>query len=163
MQKYYLSVSGDGHVTSEPVAGDNLALVFGDLSDEGYAAHGYQPILNNPPTIEAGQRTQVDGYVKNDDGDWEWNYVVIDLDQNYLTNIHIRHQRDTLLRDTDWSVLPDSPLSADDKAAYETYRQALRDLPSAYPEVKSPDDVTWPTAPWEYEEAAIPEEASDPE
>ena len=96
--------------------------------------------------------------MKNDDGDWEWNYVVIDLDQNYLTNIHIRHQRDTLLRDTDWSVLPDSPLSADDKAAYETYRQALRDLPSAYPEVKSPDDVTWPTAPWEYEEAAIPEE-----
>ena len=163
MQKYYLSVSGDGAVTSEPIAGDNLAVVFGEMSDEGYAAQGYQLVLNNPPTLEKGQEAFLDGYVKNDDGDWEWNYAVVTLDQNYLTNLHIRHQRDTLLRDTDWSVLPDSPLSADNKAAYETYRQALRDLPSAYPEVKSPEDVTWPTAPWAYEEAAIPEEESDPE
>ena len=59
MQKYYLSVSGDGHVTSEPVAGDNLALVFGDLSDEGYAAHGYQPILNNPQQLRRGKELKL--------------------------------------------------------------------------------------------------------
>ncbi|MAD26242.1 MAG: hypothetical protein CMO44_18950 [Verrucomicrobiales bacterium] len=133
------------------------------MTDEQFAAQGYQPVLNNPPTLTEGQRCQINGWIKNGDGDYEWNYEVIDLDQNYLTNLHIRHQRDILLNDTDWSMLPDSPLSADDKAAYETYRQALRDLPSVYPEVKSPDDVTWPTAPWAYEEAAIPEEESDSE
>ena len=101
--------------------------MFGELSDEA-CEQGYQLILNNPQHLKPRAELKVDGYVKNDDGDWEWNYVVIDLDQNYLTNLHIRHQRDMLLRDTDWSVLPDSPLSADDKAAYETYRQALRDL-----------------------------------
>ncbi len=163
MQKYYLSVSGDGSVTSHPIARENLVLALGDMSDEQYAVQGYQPIVNNPPTLEDGQISQINGWKTNDDGSYEWNWEVTDLDQNHLTNIHIRHQRDMLLRDTDWSVLPDSPLSADDKTAYETYRQALRDLPSTYPEVKKPDDVTWPTAPWEYEEAAIPEEESDPE
>ena len=157
MQKYYLSVSGDGDVTSHPIARENLALSLGEMTDEQYAVQGYQPILNNHPTLTEGQRYQIDGWIKNGDGGYEWNYEVIDLDQNYLTNLHIRHQRDMLLRDTDWSVLPDCPLSDDDKAAYTAYRQALRDLPAAYPEVKSPEDFTWPAAPNAPTEADVPE------
>lgn len=39
--------------------------------------------------------------------------------------------------------MPDAPLTALEKAAYQTYRQALRDLPSlaGFP------DVPWPTLP----------------
>jgi hypothetical protein len=157
MQKYYLSVSGDGDVTSNPIAHDNLVVAIGDMTDEEFAAIGYQVIVNNPPTVEAGQRAELNGYAENDDGDWAWNYEVVTLDQDYLSNIHIRHQRDMLLRDTDWSVLPDCPLSDGDKAAYTAYRQALRDLPATYPEVKNPEDVTWPAVPNSPTEADVPE------
>lgn len=54
----------------------------------------------------------------------------------------IRSQRNKLLRDTDWSQLPDVPDEL--KAGYQAYRQALRDLPQqeGFPAV-----ITWPTAP----------------
>lgn len=51
-----------------------------------------------------------------------------------------RRQR---LRSTDWTQMADAPLTALEKAAYQTYRQALRDLPS----VPGFPDVPWPTLP----------------
>lgn len=61
-----------------------------------------------------------------------------------------REQRRLALRATDWTQMPDAPLTALERAAYQTYRQALRDLPSApgFP------DVPWPTLPTIKEGAA---------
>jgi len=39
-----------------------------------------------------------------------------------------REYRNQLLSSTDWTQLPDAPLSDEQKAAYGAYRQALRDL-----------------------------------
>ena len=49
----------------------------------------------------------------------------------------VRAKRDQLLKDSDWTQLPDSPA---DKEAWATYRQALRDLPeaAAFPNVAMP-------------------------
>jgi len=52
-----------------------------------------------------------------------------------------RDQRDALMRDTDWMVLPDSPLSADDRDKVLAYRQALRDVPA---QTGFPVDIVWP-------------------
>lgn len=41
----------------------------------------------------------------------------------------LRSRRDRLLFACDWTQLPDAPLSAAQKAAWRSYRQALRDLP----------------------------------
>ena len=41
-----------------------------------------------------------------------------------------RFERNRRLEMTDWTVLPDSPLSDSKIAEYKTYRQALRDLPA---------------------------------
>ncbi|MBO3002224.1 phage tail assembly chaperone [Stenotrophomonas maltophilia] len=51
-----------------------------------------------------------------------------------------RRQR---LRATDWTQMADSPLTAQEKVAYQAYRQALRDLPSlpGFP------NVAWPVPP----------------
>ncbi|OWR27999.1 hypothetical protein CEE55_19925 [Stenotrophomonas pavanii] len=54
-----------------------------------------------------------------------------------------RAKRDALLRYSDWTQMPDAPLTALEKAAYQTYRQSLRDLPS----VPGFPDVPWPTLP----------------
>ena len=54
--------------------------------------------------------------------------------------------RGSLLRASDWTQIPDSPLSSDKKTEYQTYRQALRDIttPSNWPNL---EDSDWPTTP----------------
>lgn len=54
----------------------------------------------------------------------------------------IRETRKQILSETDWTVLPDSPVSAsiDD---WKTYRQSLRDITSQ----SNPFEIVWPTQP----------------
>ena len=63
------------------------------------------------------------------------------------TTQKIRNQRLFMLRDCDWTVVADSPLSDAKKAEWSTYRQALRDLPSQYTDSDNFDDVVFPTQP----------------
>ena len=52
--------------------------------------------------------------------------------------------RQMLLQNTDWTQTLDSPLSAERKAAFAAYRQALRDLPK---QEGFPDNFSWPPSP----------------
>ncbi len=54
----------------------------------------------------------------------------------------LRGLRDAALASTDWTVVEDTPVT--NKAAWKTYRQALRDLPG---NTTDPLNVTWPTPP----------------
>lgn len=58
----------------------------------------------------------------------------------------LRRRRDALLRDSDRTQIPDFPISEDDRAAWATYRQQLRDLPET---ITDPAAVEWPTPPAE--------------
>jgi hypothetical protein len=60
-----------------------------------------------------------------------------------ITLIFIRNHRRSLLSACDWTQLPDAKLTADQKAAWLEYRQALRDFPS----VVDTANIVWPTAP----------------
>lgn len=53
-------------------------------------------------------------------------------------------KRKMLLNSTDWTQLPNGPLTAEKQAAWATYRQALRDITkqSGYP-----TNVEWPVPP----------------
>jgi hypothetical protein len=42
----------------------------------------------------------------------------------------VRGFRNEILKDTDWAVLPDSPLSTTELENHKLYRQYLRDLPT---------------------------------
>jgi hypothetical protein len=58
----------------------------------------------------------------------------------------LRTKRNQLLRDSDFTQMPDSPLSQDKKDSWAAYRQALRDLPDEVT-ITSPADlvsVEWP-------------------
>ena len=39
-------------------------------------------------------------------------------------------KRNRKLKDCDWTQMPDSPLTAEKKTEWATYRQALRDIPN---------------------------------
>jgi hypothetical protein len=53
----------------------------------------------------------------------------------------IRAERNNKLTLCDWTQAIDAPI---DQAAWATYRQALRDIPS---QAGFPSEVTWPTEP----------------
>ena len=60
------------------------------------------------------------------------------------TATSVRAERDKLIAESDWTQLADSQLSDSVKATWVTYRQALRDLPTAS---GFPHTITWPTKP----------------
>ena len=53
----------------------------------------------------------------------------------------MRIQRDRLLKESDWAMIPDTPT---DKTAWGTYRQALRDFPATWTPVPT---VNFPETP----------------
>lgn len=59
----------------------------------------------------------------------------------------LRVERDILLKESDWTQLPDSPLSAEKKAEWAAYRQALRDLPLNSDTSLQYKDIQFPTPP----------------
>ena len=68
----------------------------------------------------------------------------------------MREKRTRKLEASDWTQMPDCPLSNSKKAEWATYRQALRDIPSKWSsdvdeEEVNPFDGTvediWPTKP----------------
>lgn len=60
---------------------------------------------------------------------------------------YIRLRRDKLLEKTDWTILPDSPKSAQQIIDWKNYRQALRDLPAQATDKASALSLVWPEEP----------------
>lgn len=58
--------------------------------------------------------------------------------------VDLRAMRNGLLVDSDWTQVADAPITADTQIAWQTYRQALRDLPA---NTTDPANPTWPTKP----------------
>tara|TARA_R100000773_G_C4145396_1_gene69905 strand:+ start:10 stop:462 length:453 start_codon:yes stop_codon:yes gene_type:complete len=69
--------------------------------------------------------------------------VAADYEEPELTWDNIRAQRNELLQETDWTVIPDTSV---DQAAWKTYRQALRDIPETFKDKKA-SEVVWHTKP----------------
>ena len=55
----------------------------------------------------------------------------------------VRAERDGLLSRSDWTQMPDSPLSTAQKTAWAVYRQRLRDITTQ----ADPAAVVWPVEP----------------
>ena len=127
------------------------------------------PVLKSPAATTTAYQTSVrDGVVQDANGNWVENYVARDMfadtTEDGVTTTKAEHEaayqagldakvaeghrttRDKLLADTDWTQMNDSPLSNEDKTAWATYRQELRDLSDldAWPNLADDD---WPVAP----------------
>jgi hypothetical protein len=65
------------------------------------------------------------------------------LDEN-LAIADVTQKRNDLLYASDWTQIPNNPLTTEQQAVWATYRQELRDIPaqSGYP-----FNVIWPTPP----------------
>ena len=128
------------------------------------------PVLKSPAaTVGAYQVSVRDGVVQDANGNWVENYVARDMfadttDEDGVTTTKAEHEaayqagldantaeghrttRNKLLADSDWTQMNDSPLSNEDKTAWATYRQELRDMSdlASWPNIADDD---WPVAP----------------
>ena len=57
----------------------------------------------------------------------------------------LRQRRNSLIASSDWVMMSDSPIT--DKTAWETYRQALRDITENLTTVEQVQAVEFPTKP----------------
>lgn len=56
----------------------------------------------------------------------------------------VRNKRDKLLKETDWCILPDAPLTEQQKQQIQVYRENLRNVPQDY---TNPFEVQFPEKP----------------
>lgn len=68
----------------------------------------------------------------------------------------VRYHRDLILTETDWTQMLDSPISTEEKQAWQVFRQSLRDITQLfdeqYPSFRMRDHI--PSAPRVYEKLA---------
>jgi hypothetical protein len=112
------------------------------------------------PDYDSAIEIVIEDVIEVRDGVAYQTYSVIDKPAEVIANelankkANVRIQRNDKLSKADWAVLPDSPLSTEDKTVYENYRAALRDVPAqagfpdnALPE--SPDESPYDS--WTYD------------
>ena len=78
--------------------------------------------------------------------DWKSRTLSYDAETHIKNDVleqwaNLRAERDTLLKESDWTQLPDAPV---DSKAWDLYRQKLRDLPA---NTKDPLNIAWPAKP----------------
>jgi len=59
----------------------------------------------------------------------------------------VRMRRDYLLMKSDWTQATDSPLTAEQRSAWQMYRQTLRDLTDDFSHATTIEEVTFPDIP----------------
>ena len=57
--------------------------------------------------------------------------------------VGVRSKRNILLQESDWTQLPDSPISSEKMVRWQTYRQELRDVTNQ----TDPKNIIWPPKP----------------
>ena len=111
------------------------------------------------PSYDADTQIVIDGDIEERSGSYYQTFTVIDRPAEAIANdlankkANVRAQRDAKLAASDWAVLPDSALSAEDKTVYQNYRTALRNVPAqdGFPNNALPEGPNEsPYASWTY-------------
>ena len=116
-------------------------------SPEFLALYGIYPVALSSKPLPGPQEKVVEGSPILGASGWEQTWNIVPLSPEELSyqesELSVRHRekRNQLLRDSDWTQLPDTP---GDPRAWQAYRQALRDLTS---QTGFPWEVVWPVPP----------------
>lgn len=131
----------DGVVADYRKVFPNVSFPASGPSDAFLTENGAVKVSLFKPYDRATQKlVSVEPYIE--DG-WAYTVTVVDKTAEDIASetasraSQVRAQRERLLADSDWTQVDDSPV---DKAAWATYRQALRDLPQSagWPDVEMP-------------------------
>lgn len=112
-----------------------------DRMTENFMGFGWNPMLHiwdGEQFVHVGQPPNRHAIYNGTD--WEWDQELLIED--------VRTARNYKLNNSDWTQMPDSPLSEEQKTAWQTYRQQLRDFIDNLPaEFDSVSGLDWPVEP----------------
>jgi hypothetical protein len=117
------------------------------LSEELLSSLGADVVFEGPQAQPTRYQFSFADGVEQLNGKWYTKYSVADMEQeakNALDTTQaeaMRKQRNEKLSECDWTQVDDAPV---DKAAWATYRQALRDVTN---QAEFPWTVNWPSKP----------------
>lgn len=147
----------NGQPASNAIAEENFRQLFPDtVFAVPFTASAVEPLgygiydFSSQPEPGKYQKVVEIAPVRNEFGIWKQTWQVVDMnaDEQIAADLrqagNMRAQRNLMIARTDWTQLPDAPLSAESKTAWATYRQALRDITS---QAGFPWTVNWPTQP----------------
>lgn len=161
----YTYVDDDGEPSGPPLVEENVRHLFAEmiggryefkeLTPELLATKNIVEIKNaSQPPQEEWEDVVAGDIVKQSDGTvvQEWIFTEITPAEKYRRWIH--GQRLHRFVTSDWTQMPDADLTPEEKQAWATYRQALRDMTDTIDlsRIKSHLAITWPTPPWNQEE-----------
>lgn len=118
------------------------------ITEEVLDEFGADLVFEGPqPTATKYQVVYRDGVYQDEQGRWFTQYSVADMDEDGIAAVDAatretnRNIRNSNLRSTDWTQLPDVGLTSSCKAAFAVYRQTNRDVDLLNP--------SWPDLPEE--------------
>ena len=157
----YYDITNSAIVSERQILKANPNTSFAlPLSDAALADLNMAKLLEDPrPSYDADTQVVIEGAVEEREGSYFQTYSVIDRSADAIENdlknkkAKVRAQRNARLAETDWAMMPDSPLIDYDKGLMASYRTALRDVPaqSGFPNNPLPEGPDQqPFASWTY-------------
>ena len=128
-------------------AKDNDGPSWEQTTPEVLEALGADPVLEGPQAQPTRYQVAFRDGVQQIEGQWYTKYSVSDMNADAIAATDaaqaksVRDSRNEKLAECDWTQLSDAPV---DQAAWSTYRQALRDVPT---QAGFPWEVQWPSQP----------------
>lgn len=156
----YIKVDADGNPEGFPITAENVQYLISidpstPILPEMLVGLNIKVIehYNAPPN---GDDTDIDSHdvfrgeiVKNENGDIEqlWNVTEISLKEKIRR--WVAGPRGSYLIRSDWTQLPDAPLTPEEKTAWAEYRAKLRSITDDidFNTIKRREDFDWPEMP----------------
>jgi len=154
---FYIKIDKNNNPVGHPLVWDNLqrALEVPALTAEVLAENGYVEFQHSRMDATLGYCVGTTEYFMDTDGIVRNKIEITPYTQEELLDMYVKRPRSARLATSDWTQTTDAPLTKAQKEAWAKYRQALRDLPKQYPNVKTPEEVIWPLSP---DQPAVTEE-----
>lgn len=133
--KNYIVYAENGQITKTGQCSDDDLHLQGDNVIEGIANDSIQYILNKQ-IVDMPPKPNGEAYFDYDTKQWVLDY----LNQKSI----IKKKRDLLLYESDWTQIPNNPLTPEKQEEWAVYRQQLRDITQ---QPGYPFNVIWPTQP----------------
>lgn len=146
----------DGKPVGYPVTTQNFRALFPDTSFSWpFVAEDIEPLgfgiydFSNQPELGTFEKAVEVAPVKDEYGRWMQTWAVEPMTDEERENRiqqewdNVRGLRFVFLMQSDWTQIPNNPLSDEKKAEWASYRQALRDITTQ----SDPFNITWPTKP----------------
>lgn len=147
----------NGTPTGHPITRSNLVALLPDVEfpsvvlpnwveQYGYGIYEFSQI----PEITERYKKAIETDPIKVNGIYKQTWGIVDMDDQEKQAAdqqqaeRVRIERDARLYQTDWTQLADSPLTPEQKQAYASYRQQLRDITTSS---GFPWEIEWPIEP----------------